>query len=156
MTQTARLTSSDWTLGDSFAFPAIFGDTVVVGDPQQNSRQGGAYVFAKPSTGWVDMTETAKLTASDGAPGDDFGIVATNGKVIAVGAGGAAIGGNSQQGAVYIYAKPSTGWVTTSTFTDKLSTSDGMAGDFFGSSVSINSNTLVGCDFTLACYIFGN
>ena len=32
--------------------------------------QGSAYVFVKPGGGWVGATETAKLTASDGAAGD--------------------------------------------------------------------------------------
>jgi hypothetical protein len=52
---------------------AISGDTVVVGAPGDNSVQGSAYVFVKPGGGWATGTETAKLTASDGAAIDNFG-----------------------------------------------------------------------------------
>jgi hypothetical protein len=48
---------------------AIDGDTVVVGadedDISANVDQGSAYVFVRPGGGWANMTETAKLTASD-------------------------------------------------------------------------------------------
>ena len=49
---------------------------------------GAAYVFTKPgSGGWADATETAKLTASDGAVDDEFGIsVAVHGETVVVGA----------------------------------------------------------------------
>src|ERR1700680_3116380 len=39
----------------------------------QTQGPGAAYIFVKPTSGWTDMTETAKLTASDGAGGDAFG-----------------------------------------------------------------------------------
>jgi hypothetical protein len=39
-------------------------------DIGRNSHQGSAYVFVKPPGGWAGtLTETAKLTASDGAGG---------------------------------------------------------------------------------------
>ena len=38
-----------------------------------NSDQGTAYVFAEPGSGWADMTQTAELTASDGAADSFFG-----------------------------------------------------------------------------------
>ena len=48
---------------------------------------GAAYVFEKPAGGWVNMTETAKLTASDGAAFDYFGIsVSLSGDTALVGA----------------------------------------------------------------------
>ena len=66
--------------------------------------QGAAYVFVKAGTGWVSMTETAKLTASDGAADDGFGIsAAIDGDTVVAGAAGAAIGSNTQQGAVYVF-----------------------------------------------------
>ena len=43
---------------------AIDGDTIVVGADGQESNKGSAFVFAEPSGGWVNNTETAKLTAS--------------------------------------------------------------------------------------------
>ena len=43
------------------------------GDDDNGASSGSAYVFVKPSDGWATATETAKLTASDGAGDDNFG-----------------------------------------------------------------------------------
>ena len=81
----------------------------------------------------------AKLTASGGATGDFFGIsVAVDEDTIVVGAQG----DESDQGAAYVYTKPNTGWVTTSTAA-KLTASDGAANDEFGESVAVSGNTVV-------------
>ena len=70
--QLAKLTGSDSVANDRLGWSVtVSGDTVVVGAPTDdvgsNADQGAAYVFVKPSTGWANMTQTAKLTASDGA-----------------------------------------------------------------------------------------
>ena len=69
---------------------SISGDVAVVGAAVGGgivADSGSAYVFVKPPGGWVDMTETAKLTASDGAAGDQFGIsVSISGDVAVIGA----------------------------------------------------------------------
>src|ERR1700732_81569 len=75
--QLAELTASDGALYDSFALSvAASGDTVVVGASgatiNSKSYQGAAYVFVKPAGGWTAMTQTAKLTASDGLLGDQL------------------------------------------------------------------------------------
>src|SRR4029453_7378046 len=83
-TETAKLTASDGVAFDEFGGSvAGSGDTGgrgarpgVVGG---NLNQGSAYVFVEPATGWADGTETAKLTASDGAAGDNFGWGGDNG-----------------------------------------------------------------------------
>ena len=136
----AELTPSDGgTAQDSFGLPvSIGGDTVVVGAPQTNGvtgvGPGKAYVFVKPAGGWSSMTETAVLTASDGATNDGFGppTVSSDGNTVFIGASEATVGGNSQQGAAYIYVKPAGGWATTSNFTAKLTASDGQAFDNLG------------------------
>ena len=57
------------------------------------------------------MTQTAKLTASDGAADDDFGSsVSISGNTVVVGADGATVGGNSYQGAAYVFTEPGSGW----------------------------------------------
>ncbi len=80
-TETAKLTASDGSvsyigalrlpLSDAFGNSvSVHGDTIVVGAPGADGNvadSGAAYVFVKPSGGWVDGTETAKLTASDGS-----------------------------------------------------------------------------------------
>ena len=89
------------------------------------------------------MTQTAKLTASDGAADDDFGIsVSISGNTVVVGADDATVGGNSDQGAAYVFTEPGSGW-TSMTQTAKLTASDGAANDYFGYSVSISGNTVV-------------
>src|SRR5262249_40763906 len=122
---------------------AVSGDTVVVGAPGADSIRGAAYVFVKPGTGWTSATETAKLTASDGAAGDNFGAsVATSGNTVIVGALFDDIGLNSDQGSVYVFVKPGTGWANA-TETAKLTASDGAVDDAFGSSVAISGDTVV-------------
>jgi hypothetical protein len=109
MTQTAKLTASDGAAGDWFGWSvALSGDTVVVGalfdDIGINTDQGSAYVFVKPGGGWADMTQTARLTASDGAVGDAFGwSIALSGTTIVVGAYTDDIGANADQGSAYVF-----------------------------------------------------
>jgi len=148
MTQTAELTSSDGAASDYFGIAlAISGNTVIVGaytaTVGSNQGQGAAYVFVEPAGGWVNMTETAKLTASDGVANDGFGdAVAISGNTAVIGAY-ANIGGNAGQGAVYVYNKPASGWKTTSRFRAKLTASDGAANDALSNDVGISGNTIV-------------
>jgi hypothetical protein len=66
--------------------------------------QGAAYVFVKPAGGWADATQTAKLTASDGAAGDALGFsVAVSSDTIVAGAVGTAVSGHSFQGAAHVF-----------------------------------------------------
>ena len=95
--QEAKLTASDGTADDGFGVSvAISGNTVVVGAPWTpfnpdtwEPGPGAAYVFAEPGSGWATMTQTAELTASDGAAGDGFGVsVSISGNTVVVGARG--------------------------------------------------------------------
>ena len=91
--------------------------------------QGAAYVFTEPGSGWANMTQTAKLTASDGAADDRFGdSVSISGNTVVVGAPNATVGGNSGQGAAYVFTEPGSGWANM-TQTAKLTASDGAADD---------------------------
>ena len=116
MTQTAELAASDGAANDYFGSSvAISGDTVAVGaggaTVNGDPHQGAAYIFTKLPNGWTNMTQTAKLIASDGYVGDDFGAsVAISGDTVTVGAPYASIGSNSQQGAAYVFTKPGNGW----------------------------------------------
>ena len=148
-TETGRLTASDGAAGDlSGLGVATSGDTIVSAAPDADVdgrvNQGAAYLFVRPSTGWANMTETAKLTASDGAEYDGMGAwgVAASGDTLAVGARLADIGSNPDQGSVYVYVRPSSGWVTT-TETAKLTASDGQANDALGLGVGISGDTVV-------------
>ena len=145
--EVARLTAYGGAAEDNFGFSvAVDGDTVVVGatqDDDKGSNSGSAYVFTEPASGvWDDATETAKLTASDGAADDEFGVsVAVDGDKVVV---GAHVGdGNVQDsGAAYLFTKPAAGWATA-TETTKLTASDGAADDGFGISVAVDGDTVV-------------
>ena len=143
-TQTAKLTASDGTANNQFGFAvAISGNTVVIGAFEDNHYRGAVYVFVEPSSGWVDMTETAKLTASDFRGGKLLGrSVAISGNTVVAGAPAATVGANKKQGSAYLYVEPPGGWASM-TQTAKLTASDGAASDDFGRSVGIDGNTVV-------------
>jgi hypothetical protein len=149
-TETAKLTASDGRISDYLGSSVAFssdGSTVVAGEIpnliSNNVQQGAVYVFAKPVTGgWVSTsTFAAKLTNSDGVSdlGRSVGISGDGSTVVAGAAGGAGILGNSNRGAVYVFARPVTGgWVSTSTFAAKLTASDAADNDQVGFSVAIS------------------
>jgi hypothetical protein len=147
LTGTAKLTASDGVGGDALgASISISGDTVVAGAPgiYPFSSPGAAYVFVEPASGWVNGTETAKLTASDGQTGDQLGFSASiSGNTIVAGAPYAAIGGNGAQGATFVFTKPASGW-SNSAQTAKLTASDGGSNNNLGNSVSVDRNTVIG------------
>jgi len=161
-TQQAKLTASDAAASDFFgASVSLSGDTAIVGahlDDDGGDRSGSAYVFVKPAGGWVDSTQTAKLTASDATAFDFFGSsVSILGDTIIVGANGNDDAG-SNSGSAYVFVKPAGGWAD-STQTAKLTASDAAANDSFGDSVSILGDTaIVGADQTLidpgSAYVF--
>ncbi|MCH8152289.1 MAG: FG-GAP repeat protein [Planctomycetes bacterium] len=143
MTRTAKLTASDGAVSHQFGISvSISGDVAVIGarfDDDNGSLSGSGYVFVKPPSGWVNMTQTAKLTASDGAADDQFGnSVSISGDVVVVGANQLLSGG---PGSAYVFEKPPGGWVTM-TETAKLTASDGAANDQFGLSVSISGDVI--------------
>src|SRR6185503_16360104 len=96
-----------------------------------------------PAGGWASGTETATLTASDGAAGDNFGgSVAAEGGTIVAGAPNAEVSGHLDGGAAYVFLKPAQGWASR-TETAKLTPSDGRARDHFGSSVGASGRMVV-------------
>ncbi|MGA2616656.1 MAG: IPT/TIG domain-containing protein, partial [Thermoguttaceae bacterium] len=129
---------------------SVSGNTVVAGASlatvDGNFAQGAAYVFTEPGSGWANMTQTAKLTASDGARDADFGwSVSNSGNTVVVGAYGANGPFNvvTSAGAAYVFTKPGAGWAKNMTQAAKLTAADGAELDFFGWSVSISGNTVV-------------
>ena len=148
-TLTATLTAFDAAAGDEFGISvAIDGNTVVVGAHQHNksdtvNNSGAAYVFTKPGNAWATGTETAKLTASDGTSGDEFGIsVAVSGNTIVIGAHLDDDKGD-KSGSAYFFTKPINGNWATGTETAKIIDHDGAAEDHFGWSVAVDGSTAV-------------
>jgi uncharacterized protein (DUF2345 family) len=141
LTEAAKLVPSQVITPDrNYGFSvAVSDDTVVIGAPNENNR-GSAYIFVKPAGGWSGtLTERAKLTAADGTDFSYFGYsVAIYNDTMVVGSPG----DNSGRGAAYIFVKPAGGWATTSTFSAKLTTSDGASGDGFGDKVALTGSTI--------------
>ncbi|MBI4700937.1 MAG: FG-GAP repeat protein [Deltaproteobacteria bacterium] len=136
-TQQAKLAASDPAPGDFFGESvAIDGDTVVVGvpgDEDAGPKSGSAYVFVRQGGAW---TQQAKLTASDAASDDAFGVsVAVNGETVIVGA----MGNGDHRGAAYVFVRQGGAWVEQT----KLTALDGEPFDFLGSSVALDGDTAV-------------
>ncbi|MBW1789419.1 MAG: IPTL-CTERM sorting domain-containing protein, partial [Deltaproteobacteria bacterium] len=98
-----------------------------------------AYVFVRSGVTW---TQQKKLTADVGAIRDYFGhAVALSGETALVGARGAKVGSNDDQGAVYVFVRSGTTWTPQ----EKLTADDGAADDEFGNAVALSGATaLVG------------
>jgi len=140
--QSAELTASDGTNKQEMgASVSVSGNTVVAGAPGCSGCgfTGAAYVFAMPANGWSNMTQTAKLTASDGTANNQFGFaVSIDGNTIAIGAHA----DRHSRGSVYVFVQPAGGW-TNMTETAKLTGSDSQFGDVLGRSISISGGTVV-------------
>jgi hypothetical protein len=144
-----KLTASDGAANDEFGFSvALDGDTLVIGadtaSVSGHAHQGAAYVFGRSQGGADNWGEVRKLTSSDGAQGDDFGVsVAVNTDSIVVGADYAdVLNVGDDQGAAYVYSRNQGGqdnWGQTK----KLVASDGAPSDSFGYAVTINADTAV-------------
>ena len=132
-----KLTAGDGAANDYFGYSvSISGDTAVVGAWQDDSSKGSAYVFVRSGTTW---SQQAKLLASDGAGGDQFGMsVSISGDTVVVGAAGDDDqGGNS--GSAYVFTRSDSTWSQQ----QKLVAGDGVPVDLFGYSVSISGDTAV-------------
>ena len=136
---------------------------MVAGAPQAavgyNQDQGAVYLFTRPTGGWADETETARLVASDGNAGDCFGtMVAISGDTVVVGSAGQAVctlagcPGRPARGQVpYVFTEPPGGWSGTVEESAKLAIADpGIAG-FAG--VAISGNTIVASPVPPAQYV---
>ncbi len=135
-----EVTAADGAAGDRFGYSvalAANGTTALVGALNKavgtNSGQGAAYVYTLAGGTW---SQTAELTAADGAANDSFGFsvaLAADGTTALVGALNKTIGGNSTQGAAYVYTLAGGSWSQTA----ELTAADGAAFDRFGSSVAL-------------------
>ena len=140
----AKLTASDSASLDNWGRSvALHGLTALVGGPQATVDgkfdAGAVYVWQWDGTEWV---EQAKLIASDGEQGDQFGwSVALSGNTALVGARSDEVGGNLFAGSAYIFRRSGGVWSEQA----NLTASDAVSFDWFGESVAISGNTaLVG------------
>ncbi len=141
-TQQAKLTASDGAVGDRFGYSvAVSGQTAIIGaqgdDTGGGSNAGSAYVFIRCGMVW---TQQVKLTASDGAANDSFGVsVSVSGDTAVAGAYTDDTPAGANAGSAYVFARSGASWVQQA----KLTASDAAAGDQFGVSVSVANDTIV-------------
>ena len=164
LTQEAYLKASNTGAGDFFSTAIAFdGDTLVVGAPVEASNAtgvngdqtnnsasaaGAVYVFVRTNGVWAQQ---AYLKASNTGAGDRFGSsVALDGDTLVVGAteeasnasgvnGDETNNGASGSGAAYVFTRSGTTWTQQA----YLKASNTEAGDNFGTSVALRSNTVV-------------
>jgi hypothetical protein len=139
-TEQVKLTATDAAAGDFFGWSVSFeGDTALIGAMGDDNLTGSAYVFVRSGNTW---TEQVKLTASNGATGDNFGVsVSLDGDTALVGATNHPIFPLNIIGSAYVFVRSGNTWTEQA----KLTAGDGAAGDFFGWSVSLEGDTaLVG------------
>jgi len=145
--QQTKITASDGAANDFFGYSVDIStsNTLVIGaygdNINANIDQGSAYVYqGSAGIGGYIWALDAKLTASDGASGDFFGIsVGIYSNNIVIGADADDVGANTDQGSAYIYyalTNPA-GWTTGQPHFHKLLSLDGEAFDYFGVSVDI-------------------
>ncbi|CAN5212122.1 hypothetical protein BH10ACI1_BH10ACI1_23230 [soil metagenome] len=132
-----KLVASDGVAGDVFGNSvSISGETVIVGangdDIGANTNQGSAYVYVRSGGVWSFQK---KLTVMFGTANSQFGnsLSLTGGTVI-IGAYTETVGGNTEQGAAYVFTRSGTTW----TQQVRLTASDGSANDNFGNSVDLS------------------
>ena len=155
--QAAKLTASDGTAQDTLGYSVAVssdGSTVVAGAPYATSTAtapgpGAVYVFVRPTGGWKNATETAKLTAPDRGPGTSFGLsvgVSGDGSTVAVGSQFTVVDG--KDGAAYVFVRPAGGWTSVAPAA-RLQGSDEGSQDLFGHAVALSrdgSTIAVGAD----------
>jgi len=110
--ETATLTASDGYDRDRLGITVAISDDLIVVGKEYHTK---IYVFAKPTGGWQDMTQTARL-------GFRAGYVAGPGESIAI-MGDSILSGDSSwyddfpegkpAGAVFVWNKPAGGWADT-------------------------------------------
>jgi trimeric autotransporter adhesin len=148
-TQTAELTAGNGAASEFFGEAVgVSGNTIVAGAPEhqvgKNAGQGAVYVFVMPASGWGGaLSQKAELTASDGAKNEVLGrSLAVSGNVIATGARFREVGKSTDQGAVYVFVKPSSGWANVAQ-TVELTASNGTTGDSLGRSIAVAGDTII-------------
>ena len=162
-----KLTASDAEDFDSFGISvAASSDIIVVGayEATGDFNTGAAYMFQRDEGGAGNWGEVKKLTASDAARHDFFGVsVSVSGDTVMVGASRCCRNDNPTgiEGAAYVFLRDAGGKDNWGEVT-KLTASDAESGDFFGDSVAVSGDTALigglgeddGGSFAGAAYVF--
>ena len=133
-TQLTKIKASDAATGDNFGSTVAIGSGRIVvgasGDDDAGSLSGSAYIFD------LDGNQLSKITASDGAADDFFGVS------VAVGSGRIVVGAyadddnGAASGSAYIFD-------LDGNQLSKITASDAAAFNYFGYSVAVGSGRIV-------------
>ncbi len=134
-----KLTASDAALDDIFGSSvSISSDYAIIGAYRDDGYTGSVYVFQRNMSG--TWNEIQKLTASDAASGDRFGVSSSiSGDYAIIGASTNDDDGSSS-GSAYIFERNTSG---TWNEVQKLTASDAAAADVFGRFVSISGGNAI-------------
>ena len=122
---------------------SVHGDRAVFGCPGDDFSgfvdRGSAYVWKRATAG--TWTQDAKIVASDGAGGDQFGASLSNAyDQVIVGAPADDFGTVADRGSAYVFLLAG---VSTWNQAAKIVAADGVASDYFGSSVCIDGTVAI-------------
>jgi len=142
-TEQARVLADDGTARNGFGLEVrLDGDTAAISrgrDPRASIIDPAVYVFVRNGTTWqqqqrLSVCETSALNLCS------FGnSVLVKGDTLVVGNRFLNVGSNDAQGGVYVFSRSGTTW----TQQQKLTASDGLANDLFGSQTGISGQTLI-------------
>jgi len=137
-TQQQKLSPSDASTDDWFGSSvSVFEDTALVGSIHDESGIGSAYVFVRNGAIW---SEQQKLVASDGESDDYFGgSVSLQNNTALVGAHRDDSESGANAGSAYVFVRTGSLWIQQ----QKLIDGNGIAEDWFGSSVSLSGDTAI-------------
>ena len=138
-----KLIANDGKKNDYFGSDvALAGDTLAIAAVGTNAFSGAVYVFMRTGTPPVWRFQQ-KLTAPDGAIGDNFGqAVAISGNTLLVGAPFSDGRGLANQGAVYAFTRTGVLWqLAERPFT--TAGADAAPNTYFGQSIALNGDTAV-------------
>ena len=134
-----RLVGSDTVFADWFGVSVDIHDVYVIAGAYlvpNRTAKGAAYVFKLTDGDWV---QDAKLTASNGAIDDAFGLTVSisddDGEIVAfIGAPWDDNANGTNAGSVYVFSRGASSW----TEDENAIASDGAAGDFFGLGIALS------------------
>ena len=138
--QQAKVFATPGAGEDRFGVSVALGtQTALIGanfsDVGLNGDQGSAHVFVRSGVNW---TSQESLSSGDGATNDQFAAsVAVDANIALVGVPRREVGGNVDQGAVYVFLRNGVDWI----YEALLTANDGAINDQFGTAVALHGNT---------------
>jgi hypothetical protein len=140
LTKIAKLTRSVTDLSEKdVGRNIVMNDDFIMIHAKKPDGKGIVYVYDKPESGWIDMTETRIIEAPEYDKDNckSFGIsIAINNNTVAI------AGEIDKKGCVYVYEKSGNTW-NFSTPNAKLIPSTSSENDYFGRAIKVENNVIM-------------